>query len=233
MQILYTTPDENLAALQKSSFFAGFGQDALTALSRAMHLRHYARNEIIFWEGHPCAGLYILQRGSVKLFKVSPGGRELILRVFEQAATFNEVPVFDGGSNAISVAALEECDIWEIDATTVRSAVYDHPEQAQLIIQKLAGNLRSMVQTIEELTFYQVSNRLARLIEQLTNGTNKEGELRLTQDELAARLGTVREVVARSLRELERSGAIQIERRQIKITDRARLHAWANNQQID
>ena len=81
--------------------------------------------------------------------------------------------------------------------------------------------------TVEELTFYQVTNRLARLINQLP-AEQLEGpkEARLTQDALAARLGTVREVVARSLRELERSGAIRVNRGQTQVIDHERLLEW-------
>ena len=84
-----------------------------------------------------------------------------------------------------------------------------------------------LVGKVEELSFYQVTNRLARLIDNLP----KEqlvgpASIRLTRDELAARLGTVREVVARSLKVLERSGAISVSRRKIEIIDQERLDAW-------
>ena len=85
-----------------------------------------------------------------------------------------------------------------------------------------------LVGKVEELSFYQVTTRLARLIANLPE-TQLLGEsgIRLTRDDMAARLGTVREVVARSLKELERSGAIQVSRRKIKIVDRDRLCEWA------
>ena len=95
------------------------------------------------------------------------------------------------------------------------------------IITILTQNLRMLVVMVEELSFFQVTNRLARLInqlpeEQLVGGSTQ----RITQDQMAARLGTVREVVARSLRELERSGAIQVKRRQIQIVDQEILSEW-------
>jgi CRP/FNR family transcriptional regulator len=88
-------------------------------------------------------------------------------------------------------------------------------------------NLRMLLATVEELSFYQVTNRLARLIHKLpTEQLQGSKEGRLTQDDLAARLGTVREVVARSLKELERSGAIDVNRGQIKIVNDERLVEW-------
>ena len=95
---------------------------------------------------------------------------------------------------------------------------------AGAVIQKLTENLRTLVEIVEELSFYQVTNRLARLIGRMTPEQLNE---RITQDQLAARLGTVREVAARSLRELERSGAIRVARRKIQVLDAAILNEWA------
>jgi CRP/FNR family transcriptional regulator len=103
-----------------------------------------------------------------------------------------------------------------------------HPEICQAVIQNLTKNLRMLVSLVEELSFFQVTNRLARLISQLPEEQlGGQAAQRITQDQLAARLGTVREVVARSLRELERSGAIRIGNRQIRIENPQVLQDWA------
>ena len=94
--------------------------------------------------------------------------------------------------------------------------IREHPQACQQIIINLAQNLRMLVGKIAELSFYNVTDRLARLLLELPESQlDGSGETRLTQDELAARIGTVREVAARSLKELERVGAIGIERGRI------------------
>lgn len=95
--------------------------------------------------------------------------------------------------------------------------------------EKIA-NLRTLVEMVEELSFYQVTNRLARLIEELPR-ERLEGDIdqRLTQDQMAAHLGTVREVVGRALRTLERSGAIQVSRGRIQVVDLGALKSWSQN----
>ena len=193
-----------------------------------MRLVHYTRGEVILWQDETGKGLYILRRGSVKLFKLSPHGREMIVNIFNEGETFNEVPVFDGEGNPVNVAALEECSIWQIEADVICRALVAHPEMCQAVVLNLSKNLRRMVHVIEELSFLQVTNRLARLISQLSE-EQLAGETgtRLTQQELAARLGTVREVVARSLRELERCGALRVNQRQILILNRELLLEWA------
>jgi CRP/FNR family transcriptional regulator len=192
-----------------------------------MRLYRFKNGETIFWEGDECAGLHMIHQGSVKLFKISPKGRELIIRVLDEGATFNEVPVFDHQPNPVNVTAVEDSEIWVIEPEVIRDSIARYPELAQSVIHNLCLNLRVLLVTVEELTFYQVTNRLARLIEQLP-AEQLEGprEARLTHDVLAARLGTVREVVARSLKELERSGAIRVNRGHIRVVDDDRLLEW-------
>jgi CRP/FNR family transcriptional regulator len=227
---MYTTATNKttkIQALRNNSYFSGLDEKILEDLSQGTSLCRYGRGEIIFWEGEPCSGLHIIQQGSVKLFKTSRQGRELIINVFEEGATFNEVPVFDNGQNPVNAAALEESEIWVVEAAVIQKAMHQHPEMCAAVISNLTQNLRMLVGMVEELSFFQVTNRLARLINQLPEEQLVgESTQRITQDQMAARLGTVREVVARSLRELERSGAIQVKRRQIQILDQKILSEW-------
>lgn len=232
MQIIKSNLEEKLRTLRDNSYFTSLREPILVEIAQGMRLCRFKRGEIIFWEADECAGLHMIRSGSVKLFKVSPHGRELIVKVLEEGATFNEVPVFDNGTNPINVAALEDCEIWVIEAGRLQDCLYRYPEMAQSVILNLGKNLRNLLKIVEELSFFQVTNRLARLISQLpSEQLVGEREDRLTQDELAARLGTVREVVARALRELERSGAIQVQRRQIHVVDEKILLDWAQEPQ--
>lgn len=227
MQTLPSSQADKLAALAACRYFNSLAPEILSELSEGMNLISYERGEVVFWQDDPGAGLYLLRKGTVKLFKLSPQGREMIMGIMEQGATFNEVPVFDGGPNPVNVATLDECEMWLVRPEPIRAAMERHPEMCRAVVQNLSKNLRQLVNVIEELSFYQVTNRLARLISTLP-GEQLAGEgPRLTQDQIAARLGTVREVVARALRELERSGAIHLQRRQIKIRDHEILAEWA------
>lgn len=215
-------------ALKECGYFDDLSPQLLVELSRGAYLRQYQPGEIVCWQGETCEGLYIIQRGTIKLFKLSGKGRELVIRVIGKGMTFNEVPVFDGGENVVNVAVLEDSEIWMVERGTICKLLKENPEMSHAVILNLTKNLRMLVSMVEELSFCQVTNRLARLIsqlepEQLTGSTAN----RITQDQLAARLGTVREVVSRSLRDLERSGAIRMHRGQIKIMDDQRLQEWS------
>jgi CRP-like cAMP-binding protein len=145
------------------------------------------------------------------------------VRVLQEGDTCNEVPTFDGGTNPVNVETLEKSRVWVIDDATLQALVKRHPDFALKVLSNFGKNLRGMVRMVSEMAFYQVTNRLARLISELPS----DGSLPpWTQEQLAAQLGTVREVVARSLKELERSGAIRIEDRRIQIADPESLSQW-------
>jgi CRP-like cAMP-binding protein len=212
-----------LKTLRTNPYFDNLPEDMLKEVAAHMQLRGFDRGEMLFWEGDPCAGLHIIEEGNVKLYRISPQGRQYIVRVLQEGDTCNEVPAFDGGTNPVNVETLEKSKVWVIDDETLRSLVKAHPDFALKVLSNFGKNLRGLVRMVSEMAFYQVTNRLARLISELPSDG---APAHWTQEQLAAQLGTVREVVARSLKELERSGAIRIEDRRIHIADLDALSQW-------
>ncbi|MDX9990493.1 MAG: Crp/Fnr family transcriptional regulator [Anaerolineales bacterium] len=230
MKILSIEQPRKIEILSANIFFQGLDKKSLDELSLHTSLYQFERGEALFWEGDPCPGLYILETGSVKLFRVSAQGRQHILRVAQEGETFNEVPVFDGGENPVNVEALETSTVWVVQAEAVHRLLQNDPEYARRIIRSLGKMLRHLVQMTSEMAFLQIPHRLARLINEMpAHELSGEGGIRWTQEQMAARLGTVREVVARALRELERSGAIQMENRRISIVNYEILQQWAQS----
>ena len=225
MHILSVEPALKLNLLHQNEYFEGLDESLLNQVAMHMQLREYERGEALFWEGDPCAGLHIIEQGFVKLYRLSPQGRQYIVRVLQEGDTCNEVPTFDGGTNPVNVEALETTHVWVIQAEILHELLQKHPEFAQKVINNLGKNLRGLVRMVSEMAFYQVTHRLARLISE--QPPDELSGTPWTQEQLAARLGTVREVVARSLKELERSGAIQMEKRRIAISDPDVLAQWA------
>ena len=212
-----------LNTLRRNPYFDNLPEEMLNEIAAHMQLRGFERGEILLWEGDPCAGLHIIEEGSVKLYRISPQGRQYIVRVLQEGDTCNEVPAFDGGTNPVNVETLEKSKVWVIDDVMLRSLVKAHPDFALKVLSNFGRNLRGLVRMVSEMAFYQVTNRLARLISEWpADGSGPQW----TQEQLAAKLGTVREVVARSLKELERSGAIHIEDRRIHVADRDALSQW-------
>ena len=227
MKRLPSPREKRMEALQQNRYLSGLDDEILDYLAQHTHLISYDSEEYIVREGQPCQGLCIVESGRVKVFKNSPSGREMIINVFEGGESFNEVPVFDQLENPVNVGAILDSRIWLIDALALRTVISDHPEAAQQIIINLSQNLRKLVGLAAELSFYTVTTRLARLLREIpSDQLSESGANRLTQDDLAARIGTVREVVARSLKELERCGAIEVNRGKITIVDWDQLIDW-------
>ena len=227
MKPLHTDKSQRIEMLRGNEYFDTMPNFLLEQICDHMQLREYERGEVFFWEGDPCDGLYVIMQGSAKIYRLSPQGRQYIVRVLQEGDTFAEVPAFDGGTNPVNVEALETCQVWVIDGETLRGLVVAHPQFAQKVLANFGMMLRGMVRKVSEMAFYQVTHRLARLISELPPDEMGAASL-MTQEQMAARLGTVREVVARSLKELERSGAIQVENRRIRIVDQEVFRQWMN-----
>lgn len=223
MRIIEVSIAEKLKTLQGNTYFDELPRYALRRLAAHIQLHEYDRGEMLFWDGDPCAGLHIIERGSVKLYRLSTSGRQYIISILFDGATCNEVPAFDGGPNPVNVEALETTCVWVVEGDALRQLVKANPEFALKVLGKFGQNLRNLVGKVSEMAFYQVTNRLARLVMELPA---QDARQNWTQEQLAARLGTVREVVARSLKELEKSGAIRIEDRRIHIENSEILNQW-------
>ena len=222
MKLIETNQAKRIETLRGNSYFSELPEALLKDIAAHMHLREYQRSDVLFWEDDPCDGLHIVETGSAKIYRLSPQGRQYIVRILQEGDTFAEVPAFDGGMNPVNVEALEACRVWVIESEKLRTLVASNPVFAQKVLANFGEMLRTMVRMVSEMAFYQVTHRLARLISEYPD----EPRPHWTQEQLAAQLGTVREVVARSLKELERSGAIRIEDRRIHIVDDNVLRQW-------
>ena len=164
MQLIRTTDEEKTDVLKGNPYFSNLNPKIIAEVIVGMRLYRYEKSEAVFWEGDESPGLHMIRQGSVKLFKISPQGRELVIKVLDKGATFNEVPVFDHQPNPVNVTTVEDSEIWVIEPDLLRRCIAQYPELAQSVIYNLCVNLRMLLGTVEELSFYQVTNRLARLI---------------------------------------------------------------------
>ncbi len=206
-------------ALKAQPYFKALDQAALERLARTLIERKYEKDETVFLEGEPCQGLYIVREGSVRIFKLSPEGREQVLAITRAGGSFNEVAVFDRGPNPANVSAAEETVLWIVPQAAILDLIEHNPAVALAVIRNLGTRLRHLVGLVEDLSLRQVSARLAKLLLETASGQAKP----MTQHEMAARLGTVREMIGRSLHQMEVRGLIRMERGRIVILDRAGL----------
>lgn len=192
--------------------------------------------ELLFSEGDPCIGLFLIASGKIRIFKMSPNGREQVLAVEGPGSSFAELPVFDGGNYPASASVLEDAELLFISRKDFHNFCLEHPDVALKVIAVVGSRLRRLVGIIEELSFTTVRQRLIALILRLAQedgASSKTGisiELTKSHHELAAEMGTVRELVSRNLGRLQAEGFLHVDGRKLIVRD---LEALKREQSTD
>lgn len=212
--------------------FAGLSESELQALAQRVIERSYTAGEMLFWEGEPCAGIFLIVKGSVKIFKTSVSGREMMLALESAPSTVAELPLFDGGPYPASVRAVEDILTYFINKGDFQQVCRAFPDVALKVLAVVGRRLRHLVGIVESMTFGSVTQRLARMLLDMSKQAGGDDfVLPLTHQELASRMGTVREVVSRNLARFRAEGLVRIQGHQLSITDRQGLEREAEGQQ--
>lgn len=219
--------------LRRVSYFASMPAADLDRLAAKCAVRTLAPGEFLFREGDPSRGLFVIADGLVEINQISVRGREQVFHTESAGATLAEAPLFDGGAYIASAVALEPTRALLVERADVLTLCRRHPTVALAMLTTLARRVRHFANIVSDLAFRPVTERLARYLATAVQGAPASGarlDLTLTQSQLAARLGTVRELVARAFAELERDGVIVRQRSRITIRDPARLSAIARGE---
>ena len=221
--------ESNESVLRKTQLFRKLTESEMRTLCRRASKRHFSRGETLFSEGDPCHGLFVVAKGRIRIFKLAPSGREQVLAVEGSGSSFAELPVFDGGVYPASASALEETEVIFISRKDFQDYCREHPEVALKVLAVVGSRLRRLVGIIEDLSFTTVRQRLISLLLRLAQGqgtATKQGvrvELTTTHQDLAAQMGTVRELVSRNLSRLQAEGFLDVDGRTIIVKDLAGL----------
>jgi CRP-like cAMP-binding protein len=214
------------AVLRQVPYFADLDEAGLARIEERLVERRYERGEVVFMEGGPCQGLYMVRSGRLRIFKVSAEGREQVLMVAGPGETFNEVPNFDGGTNPASAEALEPSVLYLLPKKDLLSIVEREPVVARAIMRVFASHLRHLTALVEDLSFRNVTSRVAKILLGQVQRAGVGADARpprLTQQQMAAMAGTAREVVGRALKAMEQQGVIRVERGRVVVVSPERL----------
>ena len=181
---------------------------------------------MLLFEGEPAETLYFVVDGAVKVFKTSQDGKEQILQIIRPGESFNDVPVFSGDINLTSAEAMGKVVLNYIKKSDLETILSEYPQVAMNVIHILSQRVRQLVSLVEDLSFRQVTGRVAKMLLEYA-GDGSGDRPRLTQQEMAAMIGTAREMVGRSLKSLEEDGMIKIDRHRIIVADIDALKATA------
>jgi len=218
----------DIGVLQSVPYFSNLDREELESIRPYVFERSYRKGDLILLEEEEEAeAVYFVVSGAAKAFKTSAEGKEQILCILRAGESFNDVPVFDGGPNPASVTAMTPLTLYGVGKLDVEAILRGHPNVAMNVIRLLAEKVRHFVGMVEDLSFRHVTGRVARLLlkyagDHQDGGGSTPGP-RLTQQDMAAMVGTAREVVGRSLKALEEDGAIKMDRHRIVIADKELL----------
>jgi len=222
--------------LRRVPIFADLSETELQFLAERAVPRTYTKGELVFSEGDPCTGLFVIESGRLRIFKSSPGGREQVLTVEGPGSSVAELPVFDGGTYPASTSAVDNARVYFISRPDFHSLCLVHPQVPLKVLKVVGARLRKLVGIIEELSFTTVRSRLIALLLRLAHSGKKtpagiEIQLPASNQELASEIGTVRELVSRNLSRLQAEELIHMDAKTVVIPDLRRLKAQLEDSQ--
>jgi CRP/FNR family transcriptional regulator len=217
------------------SYFGSLPHGELRALARHCAARTFGRGQRVFTEGEPCDDLLIMAEGAVEVRQTSGTGREQVLHSEGPGATLGEVPLFDRGGYVASAVAAAPTRVLVLPRRALLDLCGRRPAVALALLESLARRVRRLAELAGDLAFREVTQRVARYLNGAVGAkrpvrATRTLELALTQEQLAARLGTVRELVARALAQLRRHRIVAQRGRLVTILDPARLAALAQGE---
>ena len=208
-----------------------FNQLAPADLGRVTEIsreRAYPRNSVILFEDYPGDALYVVAQGQVKVVLIGEDGREVILSVMGAGEFFGEMALVDDEPRSAHVIAMEDSMLLVIRREDFQSLLNQTPAIALALLRELSRRLRRVDEKVGSLVLLDVNGRVAQLLLEFADEAGSERiTRRLTHHTIAQMIGSSRETVSRTMRDLVERGHIEVSRREILIRDRAALEASA------
>jgi CRP/FNR family transcriptional regulator len=220
--------------LKNCFLFSELNQNELAQVQTIALIKQYNKRRLIFSEGKEATGFYVVATGQVKLYKISPEGKEQILRIISQGETFAEAIMFSGGRYPAFAEAISNCQLIYFPKAEFLQLIKQNPQLSINMLATLAKLLQKFNRLVEELSLKDVSSRLAKYLVELSSqvgrqtGQGIELKLDTSKTQLAAELGTISETLSRTLRKLREAQIIMTEGNKIIILDPASLEEMAS-----
>lgn len=225
------TSSEAISFLHRVPLFATLTESELGALARDFRQREFAKGDVIFRQGDEGRDLYVVFKGKVRIFKLSPAGNETSLNIFSAGDIFGEFAPLDGEPRSATAIALGRCTVWQMSAETFLSHFRSKTELALQLARLLARKLRWTAAYAETIAQYDAAGRLLHVLllyneqfgEELEAGKRYSLDLSLNQTDLASLVGARREWINRLLRDWEGRNLLHYQSGKLTILDLPRL----------
>ena len=214
--------------LRKVPLFSQLAPSDLERVSEISRERAYPRNSVILFEDDPGDALYVVALGQVKVVLIGEDGREVILSVMGEGEFFGEMALVDDEPRSAHVIAMEDSTLLVLRREDFQGILKQTPGIALALLRELSRRLRRVDEKVGSLVLLDVNGRVAQLLLELADEAGSERiTRRLTHHTIAQMIGSSRETVSRTMRELVDKGYIEVSRREIVIRDRTALEASA------
>jgi CRP/FNR family transcriptional regulator len=224
----------SIELLRRCPLFAGLKEEDLKRIRDIASLRQIEKREVLFSDGEETKGFYVILSGRVKLFKVSPEGKEQILHIVSAPDAFAEAALFLEGTYPAFAEAMTDCQLLYFPKRDFIQLIEKNPQLSINMIVTLSHYLKRFASLIEELSLKEVSSRVAKYIIDLSMKSSKEGkspkevELDLSKTQLALKLGTISETLSRTLAKMRAKRIIDVKKNKIIILNREALEELAS-----
>ena len=218
--------------LSKIRQFENLPPETLERIAKIALPRRFDVGQVIYIEGEPAEKVYLLEQGWVKATRIARDGREQAMMFFSAGEIFGDIAMFAEREYPGTVVALEDVDLWVIPASKFMALVEQDNVLAMAIIRRLSERVLHYIGLVEDLSLRNVESRLANTL--LQHAETCDGQLVVprrswtTFDEMAVRLGTVRDVLSRAFKTLEADGLLKVKRHQIVLLDPKELARRGN-----
>jgi CRP-like cAMP-binding protein len=228
----------SIELLRRCPLFAGLKEEDLKRIRDIASLRQIEKREVLFSDGEETRGFYVILSGRVKLFKVSPEGKEQILHIVSAPDAFAEAALFLEGTYPAFAEAMTDCQLLYFPKRDFIQLIEKNPQLSINMIVTLSHYLKRFASLIEELSLKEVSSRIAKYIIDLSMRSSKEGkspkevELDLSKTQLALKLGTISETLSRTLAKMKAKRIIDVKKNKIIILNREALEELASGLKV-
>ena len=212
-------------------FFKGLSEDELESIQSITVERRYQRNQLVFSDGEEGNGFYLVMTGKVKVYKVSPEGKEKILHILGPGEPIGQVAVFAGESFPANAEAIMASRLLFFPRQGFVDLIHERPTLALNMLAILSERLREFTDQIESLSLKEVPSRLAAYLLFLSEKENNADTLTLSisKAQLASVIGTIPETLSRILNKLSTKHLIAVDGRTIRLVDRDKLEMLAEH----
>lgn len=209
------------ATLSSVPLFSHLREGDIEQLSRAAHERSYPKGSVILFENDPGDALYVVLSGQVKVVLIAEDGREVILSIRSEGDFFGEMSLIDDEPRSAHVIAMEDSKLLVLRREDFNRSLREMPQIAAGLLRSMCKRLRQADNKIGSLVLLDVPGRVARLLLEMAD--ENDGECitqRLTHHMIAQMIGSSRETVSRTMRDLVAQEVIEVTRRTITIQNR-------------